>query len=188
MTVLSLAALMLASVLSQDAAGSRTAAAARETPATDADRLELTGCLEARDGSYVLTDARPAGAGQSTAASERSGASAGKGGAGASDAPVTHDRDHVTAGTTGTVPRPEGTAAAPIRTYRLTSKAGVDLAAHEGHTVEVRGTLEPTTATPPGEPAPREGRGSATAEPTSRMREAVIAVTTVRRVATGCQR
>jgi hypothetical protein len=93
----------------------------------------------------------------------------------------------VTAGAAGTVPRPETPEAAPIRKYQVKAGQGVDLRAHTGHTVELEGSLQPTAAAPPEESAAREGRGSATAEPTSEMREPVIEATRVRHVAAGCK-
>jgi len=93
----------------------------------------------------------------------------------------------VAAGAAGTVARPETPQAAPLRKYPVRAAEGVDLAAHTGHTVEIEGALKPTVATPPTEPTAREGRGSATAEPTSDMREPVIEATRLRHVAAGCK-
>jgi hypothetical protein len=156
----------------------------------DAEPLVLIGCLQtdksAGTEGYVLVGARrPEPSGSSTrppgdtpsAANQQPSAGV---------KPSAQDEGQVTAGTTGTVPRPEGAEATPLRRYRLVAGAGVDLRGHTGHTVEIRGSLQPTVSTPPGEPAPREGSGSATAEPTSGMREAVIGVTAVHRVSAGC--
>jgi hypothetical protein len=167
---------------------------------------------------FVLTDVRPssagtkdssltsAGAGTSATGETPSGTVTGKTptgstatgtsgetpsgapGTAASPASPTYNQGDSTTGSTGTVPRPDAANETPVRKYRVVAEPGVGLKAHTGHTVEIQGSLKPTAATPDSEPAPREGRGSATAEPTSEMREPLIEVTTVRHVAAGCQR
>ena len=112
---------------------------------------------------------------------------AGEAGTSANPASPTYNQGDVTAGTAGTVPRPEDAKASPVRTYQVIAAQGLNLKAHVGHTMELQGTLEPTSATPPGETTARESRGSATAEPTSDMREPVIEATRVRHVAAGCK-
>lgn len=180
------AVVILTLSLSQAATAEKTA----DQPTTkETEPLSLTGCLQtdktAGVDGYVLVDAHPLEAsGSPVAPSSGTSAATKQPSAGATRGA---DNDgQVTAGTTGTVPRPEGAETTPLRRYRLVAGSGVDLRGHTGHTVEVRGSLQPTTATPPGEPAPREGSGSATAEPTSEMREAVVSVTAVRRVSAGC--
>lgn len=111
----------------------------------------------------------------------------GEPGASANPASPAYNQGDVTAGTTGTVPRPETDKASPIHAYQVVAGAGVDLQRHAGHTVEVQGSLKPTTAAPPDGSAAREGRGSATAEATPGMRESVIEATRVRHVAAGCK-
>ena len=113
---------------------------------------------------------------------------AGTAGATANPASPTFNQGDATAGTTGTVPRPDDAPATPVQKYRLRAASGVTLSSHAGHTVEIRGTLKPSAGTAPAEPAPREGRGSATAEPTGEMRAPVIEVTAVTHVAAGCQK
>lgn len=82
----------------------------------------------------------------------------------------------VTAGTTGTVPRPEGGAAAAPRRYRVAGDASLDLAAHAGHVVRIDGLLE--AESPPA--------GAGRQRPV-RAREPLVTATSVRRVAGGCK-
>jgi hypothetical protein len=112
---------------------------------------------------------------------------AGSSGATANPASPTFNQGDSAAGTTGTVAGSDDASATPVQKYRLTAASGVNLSSHAGHMVEIRGTLKPSAGTPPAEPAPREGRGSATAEPTGEMRAAVIEVSAVAHVAAGCQ-
>jgi hypothetical protein len=180
------AAVVLTLLMSQAATPGQTA---DQPAANDAEPLSLIGCLQtdktAGVDGYVLVDARPPKA-SSASTSSSDGTSAANQQSSAGAIRAAEDEGQVTAGTTGTVPRPEGAEATPLRRYRLVAATDVDLRGHTGHTVEIRGTLQPTTSTPAGEPAPREGSGSATSEPTSEMREAVIGVMAVRRVSSGC--
>jgi hypothetical protein len=139
---------------------------------------------EAPSGS--VTGKTPTGSTATTTSAETP--AAGAAGATANPASPTFNQGDPTAGTTGTVPRPDDASATPVRKYQLMAATGVDLATHAGHTVEIRGTLKPSAGTPPAEPAPREGGGSATAEPTSEMRTPVIEVQAVTHVAAGCQK
>ena len=180
-------AVVLTLLVSQAATPGKTA---DQPAAKDTERLSLIGCLQtdktAGVDGYVLVDARPPEASGSSTPPPSDNTSVANQQSRAGETPAAEPEGQVTAGTTGTVPRPEGAAATPLRRYRLVGAANVDLRGHTGHTVEIQGSLQPTTSTPAGEPAPREGSGSATAEPTSEMREAVIGVTAVRRVSAGC--
>jgi hypothetical protein len=112
---------------------------------------------------------------------------AGTAGTTANPASPTFNQGDATAGTTGTDTRSETAGATPVRKYQLSAGPGVNLSAYAGHMVEVRGTMKPSAGTPAAEPAPREGRGSATAEPTSEMRAHVLEVTSLAHVGAGCR-
>ena len=172
---------------------------------------------EPRGQGFILMDARPsqagsagspltsAGAGTSATGEAPSGTVSGKtptggtatttsapmpeagtAGTTANPASPTFNQGDAPAGTTGT-DTPSATAGATPVKYRLIAGPGVKLSAHAGHMVEVRGTMKPSAGTPAAEPAPREGRGSATAEPTSEMRAHVLEVTSLAHVGAGCR-
>lgn len=82
-----------------------------------------------------------------------------------------------TAGTSGTVPRPEQTSAAPVTRYRVTGRESLGLVRHAGHTVRIDGSL----TTDPDAAADEDG-------PAGRAREPLVTATAIRRVADGCQR
>jgi hypothetical protein len=136
--------------------------------------------------SGSVTGKTPTGSTATTTSAETP--AAGTAGASANPASPTFNQGDATAGTTGTVPRSGDAPGTPARKYHVVGGSDVDLASHAGHTVQIRGTLKPSAGTPPAEPAPRGGRGSATAEPTSEMRAPVIEVASVTHVAAGCQK
>lgn len=86
------------------------------------------------------------------------------------------ERD-LTAGTTGTVPRPEDPAEiAPAQRYRVAGGATLGLAGHDGHTVRIDGSLNSDANT------------AAAGQPAGHAREPLVTATAIRRVADGCQR
>lgn len=86
------------------------------------------------------------------------------------------ERD-LTAGTTGTVPRPEDPAeTVPARRYRVAGGATLGLAGHDGHTVRIDGSLNSDANT------------AAADQPAGHAREPLVTATAIRRVADGCQR
>jgi hypothetical protein len=128
--------------------------------------------------------------GSTATATGTSTPAAGTSGTSANPASPGYNQGDASAGTTGTVPRPEHARSQPIQKYRLVAASGVTLDTHAGHTVEIRGFLKPTSATPPSADAAgtaEERRGAATAEPTKTMREPVVEAQSVRHVAAGCQ-
>jgi hypothetical protein len=136
--------------------------------------------------SGTVTGKTPTGSTATTTSAETP--TAGTAGAAANPASPTFNQGDGTAGTTGTVPQPDPRGAPPAQKYQVVGAPGVNLSSHAGHTVEIRGALKPSAGTPPAEPAPRDGRGSATAEPTPEMRASTIEVASVTHVAAGCQK
>ena len=144
---------------------------ASTTSSTSSARTPAAGTSATGDApSGTVTGQTPTGSTATTSASPTP--AVGTPGATANPASPTFNQD-ATAGTTGTVARPDTPESGTVREYRLTASSGVNLREHVGHAVEVTGKLVGNDTS--GTAATAQVRGAARKTPVPAPRESPTA-------------